>query len=184
MTLPPNWNPGDGPNLPNGEEWIYWDILMGKSAASLADYLEAGNIPSAALCSELASFIRLGRLVALPSKSEETTEFARAKDARDRRLGAWLWARRLCIAGETLESAIAEATTVRAWPVSAGTLRRASASFMRQMLGSDLEETFYGRIAIRVAVLQVCGEAGLDRDEMLSRIEPVQKFRTFLASGK
>jgi hypothetical protein len=174
--------PGDGSWLPNGEGAVVDGLDMG-DAQALLEFLGAGNIPSPELCEEIAWAIRFGRLVGVPRVEPVLSDFARQKDDRDRWLGAWLWARRICIEGETLDSAIAEAKAKGA-AISEATMRRASAAFIKRVTGGDFDQVFGATGALRHWVLDICGELGLDRAEMLSRIEPLQKLEAIFATAK
>lgn len=160
------------------------DDLLEGNVEALARYLEAGNIPSAELCAAVAQFIREGRIVGDRLEDLPITEFAQKKGSRDRWLGAWLWARRICISGETLESAIAEAITVRRFPVSEATCRRASAGFRQDVIEGEFLRCFWATVVLRFVVSDLCAEFSLDRSAMLSMIEPAQKLRAIFEMGK
>lgn len=164
--------PGDGSWLPGSEGRIVDDLEDGETL-SLLEFLEAGSIPSPELCQELAALIRFGRITAQKHKPQEFPEKLRRKIS----LGAWLWARRMCVEGETLSSAISEATSVKGLGSSYSTFERASSAFKEWQLKGDFEQQFYSSLQFRYHVIHISNELGLDCSELLSNDLSPQKLK-------
>lgn len=165
------------PGLSVEEERVlsaYWS----GDALPLAQYLQAGNVPSVSLAEHIGLLIEDAHFDRLPSPKARG-EKHRTR-ARDLMLGAWFWVRLLHLKGATIESIEAEVATNRPFGATPAIAHRAYLKFKKRAGSEDALDGWETRTAFHRALREFCEECGADYYDQQSRLYSVQNLDLIL----